>query len=82
MASIGFSQSEDTASLDSFTRLNLGLHGLEITNELPVSQNFVWENSIGLGMGSSKRGSDLNYTLYLEIPAPYITSELKFFIQS
>ncbi|MFK7833459.1 MAG: hypothetical protein AB8B52_09285 [Winogradskyella sp.] len=74
---IGFSQNDTPMPLEQFTRVNLGLHGLELTNELPISNSFVWENSIGIGMGSYVL-SGANYTLILAEPAPYFTSELKF----
>ncbi len=73
-----FSQDKTSPALDKFTRINLGFHGLEVTNELPISKSFVWENSLGIGMGYSTIGSGVSYTLYLDAPTPYITSELKF----
>ena len=75
---ICLSQNDTGNPLSSFTRLNLGLHGLEITYELPISNSFVWENSLGLGMGSDALGDDAGYTFALDVPVPYIISELKY----
>lgn len=77
MAAIGFAQNANDQSLQSFSRLNLGLHGLEFTNELPISNSIVWENSLGLGMGSYV-GNGVNYRLALDTPVPFLTSELKY----
>ena len=77
IANIGFAQ-DNLEELNAFGRVNLGLHGLELTYELPVANSFVWENSIGLGMGFSLYDNDVNYTFILEDPVPYFTSELKY----
>jgi len=78
MFCISFSQNDQVDATTSFTRLNLGLHGLELTHELPFSNSFVWENSLGLGMGNSLYDGDVNYTFALDVPVPFITSELKY----
>lgn len=75
---LGISQENTKAPLSTFTRVNLGLHGLEITHELPISNSFVWENSFGVGMGSDAIGDDPSYTFSLDVPVPFITSELKY----
>lgn len=79
LCSISFSQSNDTPPLTSFTRVNLGPHGLELTNELPISKNLVWGNSFGLGMGSHVLKNSVRYTFALEVPVPFLKSELKYF---
>lgn len=59
--------------------INLGLHGVEFSYELPLSNSFMWENSIGAGMGSSaSNNSSAQYTLDLARPTPYFKSELKY----
>lgn len=57
-------------------RVNLGLHGLEVSYELPIARKFVWENNFGIGMGSSVRGNSVEFVL--SFPTLYIKSELKF----
>lgn len=64
--------------LRSFARVNLGLHGLEFTYELPISKSIVWENSLGLGMGSNAINNEATYTFALDVPVPHFTSELKY----
>ena len=75
---VSFAQDVAKAPLNQFARVNLGLHGLELTYELPISDSFVWENSFGVGMGSYTLDNTVNYRLYLNNPTPYFTSELKF----
>ncbi len=75
---LSFAQDDKKAPLNSFARVNLGLHGLEFTYELPVFNNIVWENSFGAGMGSSMLFNGLNYTFILNNPTPYLSSELKY----
>lgn len=73
---ICFSQNSQDQSFQSFTRLNLGLHGLEVTNELPISKRLIWENSLGIGMGSFVN-NNVNYRLIFDVLVPFLTSELK-----
>jgi hypothetical protein len=71
---LSFGQNQQEDPLTSFARVNLGLHGIEFAYELPISKSIVWENSLGLGMGSNKT----SHTLALNAPVPHFTSELKY----
>ena len=70
-------QSNDNL-LDNFARINLGLHGIEASYELPVSKKFVWENSLGIGMGANVNASSAEYYLDFGNLAPFVKSELKY----
>lgn len=74
---LGFSQRTTSSDLDAFGRLNLGLHGLEVSYELPLSTEFVWENSLGIGMGMEASFGSASYTLYFDRPVPFVRSQLK-----
>lgn len=73
----GLSQTTTSKELDAFGRLNLGLHGLELSYELPLSRKIVWENNLGIGMGMEASGGSASYTLYLNRPTPFVKSQLK-----
>ena len=75
---LSFAQDDLKAPLNQFARVNLGLHGFELTYELPISNSLVWENSFGAGMGSYTADNSINYRFYLDNPVPYLASELKF----
>lgn len=64
-------------NLDKFGKIELGLHGLTFGYELPVSNKFVWENGIGIGMGMSVPNG-AKYTLNFARPVPFLKSRLKF----
>lgn len=64
--------------LVNYGRLNLGLHGLDLSYELSITEKFVWENSLGVGMGSNVYGSSVEYIFDLIRPTPYLKSELKY----
>lgn len=68
-------QNNDETS--SFGRVNLGLHGLDLSYEFLISKKFIWENSIGIGMGSSVY-HDAEYRFVFTQPVPYLKSELKY----
>lgn len=65
-------------SLEKFGRVNVGLHGLEASYELPVSKKMVWENTVGIGMGSNVYGSSVEYYFDFKRPIPFLKSELKY----
>jgi len=73
-----YSQNEGNDNLTKFGRINLGIHGLEFSYELPVSNKFVWENNLGIGLGMNKNGSIAQYYWAIYKPTPYLKSELKF----
>src|SRR5690554_2600218 len=73
-----FSQGTDNRVLQNFIRINLGLHGLDISYEWAPSNNFVSENGLGIGMGNSIYGSSVEYYFNLARPTPYLKSELKY----
>jgi len=77
--SLSFAQDDAKAPLNQFARINLGLHGIEATYELPISSSIVWENSFGAGMRSYTVNNSVNYRFYLDSPTPYVLSELKYF---
>ncbi|GHA51962.1 hypothetical protein GCM10007103_35440 [Salinimicrobium marinum] len=70
-------QSNDNL-LDNFARINLGLHGIEGSYELPVSKKFVWENSLGIGMGANVNASSAEFNLDFGNLTPFLKSELKY----
>lgn len=74
------SSAQQNDYLDSFLRVNLGLHGAELTYELPINKsNLVLESGLGLGLGYQTTGTnDVNYTFALETPAVFFKSELKY----
>lgn len=73
-----FAQNVENNELTNFGRINLGLHGLDASYEMLISKKIVWENSIGMGMGSSIYGSSVEYLFDFTKPTPYIKSELKY----
>ncbi|RUA11683.1 MAG: hypothetical protein DSY82_03200 [Flavobacteriia bacterium] len=73
-----YSQNEENDNLTKFGRINLGVHGIEFSYELPVSNKFVWENNLGIGLGMNKNGSIAQYYWAFNKPTPYLKSELKF----
>lgn len=78
IANLCFAQNIENKELSHFARINLGLQGLDVSYELPISNQFVWENSLGIGMGSSVNGSSVEYLFDFSKPTPYIKSELKY----
>lgn len=76
-AFFGFSQTTSSSDLDRFGRINLGLHGLEFSYELPLSKRLLWENNLGMGMGMEASAGSASYTLYLDRPVPFVKSQLK-----
>ncbi len=68
----------DTDAFKNYSRINLGLHGLELSYELPVSKKFVWENTLGIGMGSNINGSIVQYSFNFLKLSPFLKSELKY----
>lgn len=72
-----FAQSSEDG-LTNFARINLGLHGLEASYELPVSKRFVWENSLGIGMGANVNGGGAEFHFDFARPVPFLKSELKY----
>lgn len=81
LSTLGFNanaQNNDGNNLDKFGKIELGFHGLSFGYELPVSNKFVWENSLGLGMGMSAENNAATYTLDLIRPVPFLKSRLKF----
>lgn len=71
-------QQNKSDTLDNFAKIELGLHGLSFAYELPLSNKFVWENSIGAGMGMSTENNSLTYSLDVIRPVPFLKSKLKF----
>lgn len=81
LSSLGFNanaQNNGDNNLENFGKIELGFHGLSFGYELPVSNKFVWENSLGLGMGMNSEYQSANYTLDLVRPVPSVKSRLKF----
>lgn len=64
--------------LTNFARINLGLHGIEASYELPISKSFVWENSLGIGMGANINGKSAEFHFDFGNPTPFLKSELKY----
>jgi hypothetical protein len=64
--------------LKNFARVNLGLHGIEASYELSFSERFVWENSLGIGMGANSNASSAEFHFDLANPTPFVKSELKY----
>lgn len=64
--------------LSNFLRINLGLHGAELSYELPISKKFAWENAFGIGMGSNIYTRSINYSFDLARPTPFLKSEFKY----
>ncbi len=73
-----FGQSKSVNNLSEFARVNIGLHGIDLSYEFPIAKKIVWENSVGLGMGSNSYNSSANYKFLLNNPVPYLKSELKY----
>lgn len=65
-------------NLESFARVNLGLHGLEASYELPLSERFVWENTLGIGMGANSYANGAEFHFDFLNPTPFVKSELKY----
>ncbi len=63
---------------ENLGKVTLGLHGPEVNFEWALSNQFVWENSFGVGMGMATDGSEISYDWDLGAPTPYLKSELKF----
>lgn len=68
---------QDDTALRKFGSVNLGFHGAEFSYETPLTEKFIWENSLGLGMGSDVF-SGASYTFALAYPVPYVKSEMKY----
>src|SRR5690554_859830 len=71
-------QTEDNKALENLARINLGPHGLDLSYELSISNEFIWENSLGIGMGSNVYGSSTEFVFDFGQPVPYLKSELKY----
>lgn len=83
VAVFGFSyslkaQTSEDQNLVPLGQVNLGFHGLEVSYELPVSKKMIWENSLGIGMGSNVYGSTIEYVFSFKQPIPFLKSELKY----
>ncbi|MEN1785928.1 MAG: hypothetical protein AAGF77_12410 [Bacteroidota bacterium] len=74
---LGTAQSTASNGLEDLGRINLGLHGLELSYEFPLSKQFVWENNLGIGMGMEAFAGSPTFTFYLYRPTPFIKSQLK-----
>lgn len=74
---LGFAQVSKSNDLNNFGRLNLGLHGLELSYELPLSQSIVWENNLGIGMGMEASAGSASFAFYFDRPTPFVKSQLK-----
>lgn len=71
-------QNEIVNNLDNFGKIELGFHGLSFGYELPVSNKFVWENALGLGLGMNVQNNAATYSLDLVRPVPFLKSKFKF----
>ncbi len=78
VSAFAYSQNEGNDNLTKFGRINLGIHAIEFSYELPVSNKFVWENNLGIGLGMNTNGDMAHYNLAFDKPTPYLKSELKF----
>ena len=78
LASFTYAQNEDSTGLTKFGRLNIGVHGIEFSYELPISNKLVWENNLGIGLGMNTNGGMAHYYFALDRPTPFVKSELKF----
>ncbi len=81
LSTLGFNayaQNNDENNLDNFGKIELGFHGLSFGYELPISNKFVWENALGLGMGMNVENNTATYTIDLVRPVPFLKSKLKF----
>ena len=73
-----FAQTEPQPTIEDLGKINVGLHGVEFSYEFPLSNKFLWENSLGVGMGSRVKMNKTYYTFILNNPTPYLKSELKY----
>lgn len=81
LSTVGFSansQNNNVNNLDNFGKIELGFHGLSVGYELPVSNKFVWDNALGLGMGMNVQNNTATYSLDLVRPVPFLKSRLKY----
>ncbi len=69
---------QNTDNLSSFAKINLGLQGLDLSYELPLSKTFLWENNFGIGMGMNAYGNTAEFKFDLARPIPYFKSEVKY----
>ncbi|NBL63883.1 hypothetical protein GV828_01570 [Flavobacterium sp. NST-5] len=74
-----FAQTDDSRLTENFAKINLGLHGLDASYEWALNDRFVWENSVGFGMGMAVDGNAVEYTFNFNDPALYAKSEMKYF---
>ena len=70
-------QQNQDRNLDNFGRVNLGFQGIGFSYELPVSNKFVWVNSLGAGGGMSVQNG-VNYGFNILRPTVTVTSALRF----
>ncbi len=73
-----YAQDSNFNNLEKFGKIELGFHGLSFAYELPISNKFVWENALGLGMGMKAEGNEATYNIDLVRPVPFVKSKLKF----
>ncbi len=59
-------------------KIGIGLHGLELSYEFPLSEKFSIDNSLGAGMGMTDYGAGAEYLLDVARPTPYMRSRLKY----
>lgn len=62
---------DDSNKLSFLGFVNVGLHGPEVSSEIPITKKLLWENRLGIGMGSSVNNG-FQYFYNLLRPIPYL----------
>ena|SRR5690554_2889493 len=73
---LGFISSAQT-SLEQTGKINAGLQGVDFSYELPMSNQFIWESSAGLGIGMNVKSNKSTYNFYLFDPVVSVATGLK-----
>lgn len=60
------------------SKINIGLHGLDISYDWVIFDNVILENSLGAGMGMSVNRNTPYYLFLFEKPTPYFKTSIRY----
>lgn len=63
--------------LEQTGKVSLGLQGFELSYEHPFAKTFIWESSLGAGVGMNATNNGIEYNFNIPNVAPFITTGAK-----
>lgn len=65
------------SALEQTAKINIGMQGLDFNYEQPISNQLLWDSSVGVGLGMDVSSSKTNYSFYLLDPVVSVATGLK-----